>query len=229
MDDILELACLKYDGKLTRQAAKRGLRRRDRKVRLEMDSFNHIAVFAEELVEEFPSARFILTVREPCSWLKSMINQHLRVDVSARPFAERLRHLFFSPPGVAFGRGEEELQRLGLFPIEGYLRGWSERYDHILDVVPRSRLLVIRTECLVESADQLAAFLSIPADSIDVSRSHLHSAPRDFGVFDRLPQDLVEDRVHAHCAATLERLDRFIGAQMPADGEAHQSAAMFHE
>lgn len=229
MHDILQLACLKYDGKLTKQAAKSGLRKRDRKLRLEMDSFNHIAVLAKELAEEFPKALFLLTLREPRSWLKSIINQHLRVDVSNRPLERRLRQLFFLPPGVTFGCGEEELQCLGLFPIDGYLKGWSARYEEILDVVPGQRLLVIRTEDLSESADQISAFLSIPSDSIDLKRSHLHRAPRDFGVFDRLPQALVEDRVQAQCAATLSRIDRFINSQLPASGGSPESTAIPHE
>jgi len=216
--EVIEMAISRLDGRLTPQAAMRRLRKRDRKLQLEMDSFNQLSVFVEELVEAFPRAIFLLTVREPRSWLRSIVNQHLNVDVSNRAPERRLRQLFFGPPGATYSSGEEELERLGLFPLDGYLSGWSAHYRRVMDAVPSQRLLVIRTKNLSGSVDRLAEFLSIAPDSINTERSHMHRCPRDHGVVGRLDSGLVEDKVASNCEAVMSRIVAVIDAL---DGEPH--------
>lgn len=203
---VVDLMISRLNGQPTTQTAIRQLKQRDRELRLEMDSSNLLAMFAGELAEMFPKARFLLTVREPRAWLKSIINQHLNVDVSKRPADKLLRELLFMPPGVTYSHDEQELERLGLFPVDGYLSAWVTHYQGVIDVVPKNRLLIIRTEELKKAVDQLASFLSIPPDSIDNKRSHLHSCPHDHGVIERLPQALVEDKVALHSDELLSRI-----------------------
>jgi len=204
---VVEMAVQRYEGGLTKAEAMRQLRKRDREFRLEMDSFNQLSVFAEELVEMFPQALFVLTVREPQAWLNSIINQHLRVDVSHRGPERRLRQLFFGTQGGTYSQGEEELERLGLFSLDGYLGAWSNHYERILERVPRERLLVVRTEALSTSRGRLAHFLSIPPEMIDNKRSHLHRCPQDHGVVSRIPQNLLEARVDELCGDVSSRLN----------------------
>ena len=126
-------------------------------------------MFVQEFVDQFPQAKFLLTAREPRSWLRSMslTNQHLNVRrFSNRQPERRLRELFFGPPNATYSRGEGELERLGLFPLDGYLGGWAAHYRRVLDAVPMERLLILRTEDLAISAGRLATFLSIPRESI---------------------------------------------------------------
>lgn len=211
--EVVEMAVARLEGRLSAADARRRLRRRDRELRLEMDSFNQLGVFVRELAAEFPRARFVLTVRQPRSWLRSILNQHLRVDLSNRPAERRLRELFFHPAGVSFSADEEKLERLGLFPVDGYLRGWSNHVERVLDGVPADRLLVVPTDELSSSSERLAAFLSIPPETIDTELSHMHRAPRDFGVFERLPEGLVEEAVHRCCSAVLTRISARLEAQ----------------
>ena len=79
------LSCRRSSERTSEEStASRELRRRDRRLRLEVDSFNQLSVFVQEFVDQFPQAKFLLTAREPRSWLRSIINQHLNVDVSNR-------------------------------------------------------------------------------------------------------------------------------------------------
>lgn len=205
--EVVELVVRRLEGRLELRSARRQLRARDRQSRLEMDSFNQLGLLADILATEFPGAKFILTLRSPASWLKSILNQHLNVDVSRRPVERRLRELLFSPPGVFHGSGEELLRERGLYPLDGYLRGWSAHYRQVLDGVPARRLLVVRTERLAQSVPVLARFLGIPESSIDVARHHMHRCPYDHQVFDRLDPILVRDRLAEHCSAVLAQLD----------------------
>lgn len=72
---------------------------------------------------------------------------------------------------------------------------------------------MVRTETLSKSVDRLAAFLSIPAESIDNERSHLHRCPRDHGVVARLSPSLVQDKMASHCEAVLSRITALTEAQ----------------
>jgi len=204
--EVVEMMIDRFRGRLSTEEAVRRLRARDRKLRVEMDSFSLLAMFTEELAAAFRRALFVLTVREPRDWLNSIINQHLNVDVSNRPADRLLRQLLYLPTGAGYSRGEEELEQLGLFPVEGYLRGWSTHYRWVADVLPSERLLVLETQELSDSIARLASFLSIPVDGIDPGRTHLHRAPRDHGVVSRLPPSLVEEKVALHCEPLLSRI-----------------------
>jgi hypothetical protein len=201
------MAIDRYEGALSSEKARAMLRQRDRNLRLEMDSFNQLGVFCEELAEEFPEARFVLTLREPRAWLNSIVNQHLRVDVSERPLERRMRELFFGGDGCEYEREEEELERAGLFPISGYLKGWTGHYRRALSSIPPDRLLVIRTEDLGGSVRAVAGFLSIPEASIDVDKSHLHKTRHDHGVLSKVDQELVNDKIQEHCSDVWGELD----------------------
>lgn len=220
-DEVVELMISRFAGQLTKQAAIRRLRKRDRALRLEMDSFGLLAMFTEELATTFPSARFLLTVREPRAWLNSIINQHLNVDVSNRPSDRLLRQLIYGPPGATYSGGEDELERRGLFPLSGYLKGWSTHYKWVLDVALGQRVLTIETEALSSSVGELAAFLSIAPKSIDIKRTHLHRAPRDHGVVSRLPPGLVEDKIESHCGEILAQVTALLGAPEAGPAAAH--------
>jgi hypothetical protein len=211
---VVDLMISRLNKQLPAQAAIRQLKQRDRELRLEMDSSNLLAMFAEELVEISPKALFLLTVREPRSWLKSIINQHLNIDVSNRPADKLLRQLLFTSPGLTYSRDEYELERLKLFPIDGYLSGWKTHYQKILDIIPKKRLLIVRTEELAKSIDQLASFLSISPDSIDNKCTHLHPCPHDHGVFERLPQNLVNEKVAIHTDELMSSIADRINKQL---------------
>lgn len=210
--EVVELAILHLEGRGSYRLARKRLRIRDRRLRLEMDSFNQLGLLADVLAVEFPRAKFLLTLREPTSWLKSILNQHLNVDVSRRPLERRLRELLFHPPGVSYQPSEHSLQRLGLFPLDGYLRAWSAHYTRILQAVPLERLLVIRTDQLARSGPALARFLGIPEASIDMARNHMHRCPRDHRVFETLDPALVREKVAEHCLAVFARLDELAAA-----------------
>ncbi|NOZ55947.1 MAG: hypothetical protein GXO73_04040, partial [Calditrichaeota bacterium] len=102
--------------------------------------------------------------------------------------------------------GEEELERRGLFPLDGYLKGWCAHYQWVLEAVPEERLLVIKTEELGSSVEKVASAFGIPSGSIDRNRTHLHSAPRDHGVLAKLPPALVEEKIATHCTVVLSQI-----------------------
>jgi len=165
-----------------------------------------LAMFAGQLAEMYPKAKFILTFREPREWLNSIMNQHLNVNVSQRPDDRLLRGLLYGLPRIEYMKEEEALERRGLFTIDGYLNGWKTHYEWVLDSVPPERILVVRTEKLRDSVERIEEFLGIPANMLDLEKSYLHRTTINHGVLDRVPSEFVTERIENHCSNVVKRL-----------------------
>ena len=189
------------DGAMSADELGRFLRRRDRDFRWELESSHLIAAFAGELVELFPAAKFILTVRDVRSWLDSLINH--QINVRARPNYPRywraLSDLYHLRPGQRFQPTERELAAAGLYPLDGYLSFWREHHERILRAVPEHRLLLVRTADITARAADIARFVGAPPTTLDTAASHANVAPVKHGVVARIDQAFLEARIRHHC------------------------------
>jgi hypothetical protein len=182
----------------------RFLRRRDRRLWLEMESNHLLAYFVDSLVELFPEALFILTVRDCYTWLGSYINHHLTHD-DTKGFWRRMRDVHFGPRR-GYGKYEEPLRRRGLHTLDGYLSYWSWHNRRILDTVPSGRLLVIRTSEITDRGGEIADFLGIPREAVDPLRSHTNRARRDEGVVHELDRGFLAETAGRICGPLMARL-----------------------
>jgi len=201
---LIEVILAEAEGRMSASEVAAWLRRRDRRLWLEMDASGLNGAVVRHLVGLFPEARFILTVRDCHSWLDSLLDHHL-----TRPTTDswrRLRDLRCPPAERRYTRTEEILRENGLFPIGAYLKQWAAHNRAVLEAVPPERLLVVRTERIGESVDRLAAFLGIPADTIDRSQAHLYRRATGSGILAKIDPRLVEERIAEHCAELMRVL-----------------------
>ncbi len=177
---------------------RRYVRQADRRLRLEMSSSQLNYFVIDHLVEEFPRARFILTVREPRSWLESMINQQL-----GRPCPERwrrLRDLRLGAPG-GHPEAEQPLAELGLYTLEGYLSYWAAHNRGIVRRVPRDRLLVVDTREIEAAIPRMAEFVGVPAATLDAGAAHAFKTKKRYDVLKRMDRGYIERMLDEHCGA----------------------------
>lgn len=198
---LVELIVAVAEGRATTDDLVAYLRSRERRLRLEVNCAGLNGLVVEHLVPLSRRARFILTLRDPYSWLESLIDHSLRGDPA--PAYLRLRHLRYGgdrphPPA------ERVLAEHGLYTLDGYLHSWAERNERALDVVPADRLLVVRTEQLGRRLPDIAAFAGCPASHLDASRSHEYAAPHRSGLLDRIDPGYLRERVDHHCRPLLE-------------------------
>lgn len=97
--------------------------------------------YLDLILSRFPDARFVLTVRDPSSWLRSSWNHRY-----ARP--ETITETWTRLDRFRKGRGD----------VAGCLRYWEWHNRTVWDTVPRDRLLVITTDTLNLSAETLVRF-----------------------------------------------------------------------
>lgn len=197
-----------YAGAIGRQELRRFLRAHDRERRLEMESSHPIALFCGELVQVFPEAKFILTVRDCHSWLDSAINQHLgdlrHPDPHQPAYWKRLNDLYFGRAG-GHPPAERVLEQAGLYTLDGYLSFWAAHYRRVLDAVPEDRLLVVRTDRLSRELDRIARFAGIPADTLDATRRHSHRTAAKYDLVAQIDRAYLDEKVDRHCAELMRR------------------------
>lgn len=217
-----------HEGRLSRPELHEYLRWRDRDLYLEMESSHPIAVFVEDLVELFPDSQFILTVRSPRSWVQSFINEELKSRAQWATMAKPGWRAGFFPRyydlccgRTAYGSHDQPLERLGLYPLDGYLRWWRDHNAGVLAAVPGDRLLVVRTERLSEEVERLASFLGVDAGTLDIQRSHANRANRKRQALDDVDPQYLKDRVDFYCRDVLDDAERLANEQ-PAREPAHR-------
>jgi len=176
------------------------LRWRDARLGLEMEAAHYLHHVAPLLAQEFAEARFVLTVRDPISWLESEINQNLRS--SAYPFWRALERQRYEPHATAFPAEERSIEELGCaHPIAAYLGYWREHIQGVLDAVPHDRLLTLRTHELTERIPELAAFVGVDPDAIDQARSRSGvGEDKRFDLRASIDAGYLAESVERHCA-----------------------------
>ena len=181
------------------------LRWRDRRLGLELEAAHYLHHLAPLLVEEFPAARFVLTLREPVSWLESEINQNLRAGEF--PFWRALADQRYGRYGAALPAAERGLAAAGCaHAIAAHLQYWRDHIEGVLAAVPNDRLLVVRTDQLDERAAELAAFLGVAPDLVDRARSRAGAGgARRVDLHASVDADYLTRAVERHCGDLLTR------------------------
>ncbi len=177
---------------------------RDRRLGLAVDVSNVNIFLVDLLVEMAPDAAFVLTVRDPYSWLDSILNHYLRrppTDVW-RSFAEHrfAREHRSHPPK------EGVLSEAGLFPLAGYLAYWRAHIDKAFSAVPADRLLVVRTDSIAAEGERIAAHAGFAAEHVDRSRIHEYRNPTKRPILQQIPHAHLVDQVRRHCEPLASRL-----------------------
>jgi hypothetical protein len=148
----------------------------------------------------FPDAQFVVTVREPFSWLRSRLNYHKSTD----PHKWReYRNFFWYDKHDSFPPQEALLETHDLVSLDTYLAQYAEHYRLLLDQLDWNRALVIRTSELSASAEPLATFLSIPTTS--VLTTHAKQGRSDGDLMSSLDERYVRATILRHCRDILDR------------------------
>lgn len=199
--------------KMTEAEVMRFLRKRDRYLWLEMESSYATGPIVRIFARTFREARFVVTVREPLSWIDSAIQTGLeRRQRGLKIFAAQLFEATCCPrtPPV-FSPEEQVLKDHDLYSLDQWLTTWTTFYKGVFETVPADRMLVIRTKNISKSVDRIADFLEVPASSLDASRSHLHKTRKTHGLLEQIDKEFLDAKVSEHCG---DLVDLYLAADM---------------
>ena len=131
-------------GKVNKEKFEKYIRVRDKFLNLELESSWFLVDWIDILVAAFPNAKFILPIRDPYSWLGSMVNQEFATNADVRKsYWKILFNEYFKDDDAE----DEDLPLLekGLHYVSAYLKHWYYHHTKIIEIVPSERLLLIKT------------------------------------------------------------------------------------
>lgn len=195
------------EGLIGRDQLQTFLLRRDREGGLEMDSSSFHFAYIEVLVETFPDALFLLTVRDCYSWFESAVTMCLTFANPVQDwmieYGRRVNGTMVHPE--VFASEDAFLEHLpGV--IDGFLAHWAEGNRRVLRALPAGRSLVVRTADLSASVDRIANFVGVPRASLVRERAHLFKAPSRLPILRRADRGLVRERFEHHCGGLMAEL-----------------------
>lgn len=195
--DRIVPAAIQYDrGEMDKTEAIEILLAHDRRFFLEVESSHPLGAMAGPLSEAWPEARFLITVREPLSWLRSQYNWELNTGPRQRePWLSHHAHFF--PQGRVHPPEEASLAQMGLRPLGVYLEHYRRRYETIFSEIPLERRLVVQTQALDESLGRIAAFAGV--SSRELRTAHAKQRSEDHRVLDSIESTYVENIVAKFC------------------------------
>jgi len=199
------LATQYLTGEAEDAAAERVLRRRDRLMRLEMESSTLAGILIEPLSKACPKKKFILTIRDVYSWCDSWIDHNINAPPSnSSPWAA-LDRIRLRVDDVEPTRFDASLTERGLPPLACYFRLWADHNARVLDVVPPTRLLVIETSQILAKTGELAAWAGVPPETLRTERGWLFSTARKHHMLATLDRSYVQDTANRICGRLMDR------------------------
>jgi hypothetical protein len=181
------------------------LRARDRLLTLEMEASHYLHHVIHLLVDAFPKAKFVLTIREPYAWLESEISRNMLT--SRMPAWRALEERRYRPYSSPFGEGDARLAGLdNVRSVVTYLRYWRDHNEKVLAAVPGERLLIVRTNQLSQEYGRLADFLGISSQALDAEGAHrgLRLGPQ-FSLADYADEGFIRRSIETECGPLVKR------------------------
>ena len=200
-----------HRGRLSDDALRARLARRDRESALEMDAASFLHLAGDALARSSDETRFVLPVRAPDAWFESYLGELVRVH-------DRLRARGKTPPAWQRDYGEmlvgrfdweeiatSEARRAHLPDVaRRFLTHWAQATGKMLGTLPPERTLVLRTEDLGPMRDRLAAFVDQPGDAL-TGPAHSNAAPPGPSPLDGLPEGWLARAAAEICGPTHAR------------------------
>jgi hypothetical protein len=195
-----------HTGAASRAELEDYLRRRHREGDLEMDSASFHHLYLDFLLNEFPGARFIMTIRSPYDWANSYIKMiagwRRRFVDDGEPLPQWMEDYgvmlfgnfswdWVASPGAIAERAE---------PLaDAFIRHWADANRRTLSLLPRERSLIVRTEELSQSCARIADFAGVPAAAL-TDQHHSNSHPDRSDLLAGLGRGWVEARAREYGA-----------------------------
>lgn len=173
------------------------------RLRLELNSSSFNFWLLDILQDEFPDAKFILTIREARSWLDSFINHQLSRACSDNWL--KMREMRFRPDEFRHPAEERVLARHGLYTLDAYLSYWARHNTEVLRKIPGDRLFVLRTEEISSRMAELARFVGVPVETLNSTKSRAYAAAQKFDILADLDPDYLSEKLEQHCGPVLSQ------------------------
>lgn len=183
------------ENNINRDEVSQLLLKRDARLNLELESSHPLGYLSEVLVSTFPRAKFIITIREPYSWLSSRLNFHHKVDP---PEWRAYRDYFWTQQHSSYAVEEAILEKYGLCSLDTYLKQYADHYNRVLEHVPENRRIIIRTDEIENSMREIAEFAGVSPASLVTS--HSNRSPDKITPLNSIDSGFIQEIIWRYCS-----------------------------
>jgi hypothetical protein len=201
---LIEMFFNWHERRIGDEEFRRWILARDRELSLEMESSWLNVLILDFLVEAFPQARFVLTIRDCYSWANSEFKRVLHAP-SQKLQRIKLRTFLYDHGEALYSPEEQVLKDTGLYPLQNYFFRWAAQNDQVLTTVPKERLLIIRTDQIRERAYEIADFAGLPRYTIRLDRTHEYRNPVPRQIIREIGRNFLESKVEERCRPLMNR------------------------
>jgi hypothetical protein len=156
------------------------------------------------LLKLYPNAKFVLTVRDCESWVRSLTNHFLTRPMQPNSAWKDFRDLRFGtvdkPNPI-----EQPLLDGGFYSLEGYLAYWLKHNRRVISRIPSDQLFVVSTDSLAREARAICEFLGVDPKFASTKRSHSFAGQYVESPLDAIDRDYLDTQFRAITTRLLER------------------------
>ncbi|MGX5172730.1 sulfotransferase [Aliikangiella sp. IMCC44653] len=203
-----------FHGKMSDEAYVKWLVKRDKRIWLDIESNCFLGYRPDLLFKAYPKAHYLLSIREPLSWLDSMLNHTINYPPPSEQVIAYWHDMFFRPSEHPHQAEDKALREHNVYSIEAYLKFWSSAVTRVLDCIPKEQLLIVPTKQMKSMANEIAAFLNIEPAKLDYSAGHLNKAPAKFNLLELVDTNYVAQRHAEFCMPVLTLLEKDYGVRL---------------
>jgi Sulfotransferase domain len=204
---LLEKMLNVIEGKSHRQTLISYLKHRDKRLGLEMDSSHLNYPLLDIFLNQYQDAKFILTIRDCYSWLDSLLNHHFpiydslghRKEFQNRKWIRFYKHLFRAEE---FQHTKEEiiLSDHHLFTLSGYFSYWAEHNQKVISMIPKEKLLIVRTKELDQDIHRIENFLGLTEGNLTRRiYGNKRNSIEKLNILSKIDRHYLEDKADQYC------------------------------
>ncbi|MEA5575038.1 sulfotransferase [Anabaena sp. UHCC 0451] len=185
-------------GKIKREELAQYIQRRDNFLNLELESSWFLVDWLEILVSKFPDAKFILPIRDPYSWVASMVNQEAATNTGVQEsYWKVLFNEYFKDNDAE--TEDTPLLAKGLHSVSAYLKHWNYHHQKVIETVPAEKLLILKTSELNYKIEEISNFLGIDHSKFETSKMHQNKTKNRLVNIDNIPKEHINKCVDRYC------------------------------
>lgn len=196
------------DGKISKEKLVQYIEHRSKWLDLEMESSHELHEVVDILVNSFSEAKFILTMRDCYSWLESALNVYVYLSLRERYW--RFDHIakfvdFRFNTNSPHAKEEKLLADYGLYTLDGYLSYWRKHNENIIDLVPKNKLLILKTNDINHRTHDIEKFLGIKQGSLPTDVRENIAKKKPFNLLSAIDKNFLEEKVALHCGQLMNQ------------------------
>lgn len=185
-------------GSVTDDEVRAFVRERDAAKPLDLDSCGIHFGLLDILVDQYPEAKFILTLRNVYAWINSCVGKMYGDFVGGwGSRAGRLVNCFSFLRNDELGTEDRSNAKICL---EQLMKAWAWHSRRVQKLVPSNRLLIVKTEDLSQSVNCIASFCGVDPASIDSLHCNPGQSTNFLACFD---SERLEELIQLHCSESM--------------------------